>query len=79
MVATDSVQATAVPPAWLISVHHLIGPPTGRIPLPSTLTPGSTTTTLGPFHRHQTGPRPGRLPRPAPVTIATLSSQGVRH
>ena len=71
MVATDSVQATAMPWSWVISVATCSAMDWSN-PEPSTLTPGSTTTTLAPsLAINWATPRP--TPRPAPVTIATLS------
>ena len=71
MVATDSRQATPSPPSALISSTTCWAKDESA-PVPSTLTPGSTTTTLAPWAAISLAtPRP--MPRPEPVMIATLS------
>ena len=73
IVATDSVHATAVPPASRISPTTTSAIDWSN-PVPSTLTPGSTTTTLAPSSAISFAiPRP--TPRPEPVTIATFPSR----
>ena len=70
MLVTDSKQATAVPPAPVISTTTCWATDWSA-PVPSTLTPGSTTTTLAPSSAIILAtPRP--MPRPEPVTMATL-------
>ena len=66
----ESVLATALPPACLISSTTACAGPTSA-PEPSTAAPTSFTTTLAPSCAISIAiARP--MPRPAPVTIATL-------
>src|SRR3954451_12719206 len=80
IVPTASSEATASPPADLISsTTSWAGP--ASLPLPSMLTPRSTTTTLAPSAANSIAvPRP--IPRPEPVTTAVLPSSqpsGITH
>src|SRR5215208_491813 len=70
--ATESVLATARPPASVISRTTCAAGPSS-CPLPSRLTPASLTTTAAPSSASSSAtPRP--MPRPAPVTNATCPS-----
>src|SRR5580692_7608908 len=66
----DSVEAMALPPAFLISSTTVCAGP-ASVPAPSRLAPMSQTTMLAPSCAISSAmPRP--MPRPAPVTMATL-------
>src|ERR1700733_14709631 len=66
----ESVEAMALPPAFLISLTTACAGPVS-VPAPSRLAPISQTTTLAPSCAMSSAiPRP--MPRPEPVTMATL-------